>query len=58
MSIKEESLKELFKLSKKIARKGYYRLSSENFYNYLAYNRWQFINGTVNGVLQTKVEFG
>lgn len=46
MKIEDKSLKQLFKLSKKIGGKRYHKLTSEDFYNYLAYDRWRYINGS------------
>ena len=45
MNVEDKSLKELFKLSKKIGSKKYHKLTSEDFHDYLAYDRWRFVNG-------------
>jgi len=45
MSVEDKSLKELFKLAKKIGGKRYHKLTAEDFYNYLAYDRWRYISG-------------
>jgi 5-methylcytosine-specific restriction endonuclease McrA len=45
MNLENQELEELFKLANKTGKKRYHKLTSEDFENYRAYDRWRYING-------------
>lgn len=45
MSDRDPSLEKLFKQADKVGKKRYHRLTTADFENYLAYERWRYING-------------
>ncbi len=45
MDLENKDLEQLFKLADKIGKKRYHRLTSQDFENYLKFNRWRYVNG-------------
>ncbi|MGL5803850.1 MAG: HNH endonuclease signature motif containing protein [Xenococcaceae cyanobacterium] len=45
MDLETKELNELFKLAKKIGKKRYHKLTSQDFENYRKFDYWRYVNG-------------
>ncbi len=45
MSLEDKSLEQLFKLADKVGKKRYHKLTSQDFEDYLKFDKWRYVNG-------------